>query len=626
MQKAGSKSEPTEEDDLEEKKKKDENWGLPGDPTWPLKDRQKVFERMNDAGTPLGLRDPVFDADAMVADSFVVAMSKVHALKDMMDSVIQASRKMHDEDWARFQEIPCLRMHNDEQVMHGTIFAAKEPSWKAVLQKPKKTKQTCVFLHMGTEPPTQYLTDFLTKLGWYGVSIGSVPPPPGNEDSLQFTKIDPGNWSDQAKVDALISPGGGLVPRPKEFGLAYVNVTFNPRSDADFIDPYDENFEEKLRLRNQRAEMAEKERQFGQRDEEGRPLFADSHMPEPPPSTATGHGKVGISRGERVRRRLRALRNSLRVALHRLQREGSLVVFWPGLPLHPVLFFLAASLRKVFQRVHVLSSPGSKTFDIYILAVGFKRDKAEDQTPGMGGRELKSFFGSAWRSETLDDVLLWTLPQAEEEEELSIGASGRGIVSSYADLWTTFSEKFRALAMDLGVVVLGDSNAQGSKMPKAVNFDAGKGKAKTKAKAKAKAATKEKKDEQEESTNNAENMNGKGSSDAAGNASIAPEQGGKQDQSTDVSPTKAEDTVQSASTEAKTPKDDLARASFKVTGQKASQETKDTKALSEEAPPKKNGETSKKDEATVTKAGDTNVTSEQQEPDNTAKKWRERSS
>eukprot|EP00930_Biecheleria_cincta_P034685 TRINITY_DN2393_c0_g1_i1.p1 TRINITY_DN2393_c0_g1~~TRINITY_DN2393_c0_g1_i1.p1 ORF type:complete len:801 (-),score=129.77 TRINITY_DN2393_c0_g1_i1:286-2688(-) len=593
MQKAESVRQLTEEEELEEKQKNDPHKGLPGDPTWSVEDRQKVLNRLRGSGTPLGLTDYAFDANAMVTDAYDVAMPKIFALHEMMDSITQAARKMRDVEWERFQEIPHRRVHEDDKQLHGSIFATKEPTWKTLLQKPKKTKQTCVFLHIGTEPPSRSLADFLTKLGWYGVCIGPLPPPPGNEDLVQFTEIDPSSWNHQGMVDGLTSSGGGLVPRPAQFGLALVNVTFNHASDAEFIDPYDENFHELVRLRNKRrAERAERREKLGL----GMSSFEDNiTMPAPSPITATGHGKVGISRGERVRRRLRALKNSLKVSLHRLQNDGSLVVFWPGLPLHPVLFFLAASLRKVFQRVHVMTSPGSKTFDIYILAVGFKREKAEDKTPGLGGLELKSFLDSSWRSESLDDVLLWTLPQYEEEEEMLVGASGRGIVASYADLWNTFSEKFRALAMELGVVIISADGVLPNPMP--VKEQAAP---KAKAKAKAKAAAEKKtgpkegassssKDEPEESKKAEKEQ---GTFDVQANAE-------KPAQSADRDPTKAGGTDRSASKEDPKPKNEQTKEipMSKAGGTDPSASKEDPKTKNEETkeiPMSKAGETDRK--------------------------------
>jgi len=353
-------------------------------------------------------------------------------------------------------------------MVHGTYFAQKEPTWKALLQKPKKTKTVCVYLHIGTDAPSGHLLDFLSKLGWLGVCIGPHPPPAGNEDTVQYTRIDPAAWEDQSQIDALTSPTGGLVAKPAHFGLTYVYVTFNAREDAWLIDPYDDDYEKK-----------KKERQQKQKQEEG--MTQEQKMSKadaiPPKTTlAEGYGKVGITRGERVRRRLRALRNSLNVAVHRMANDGSMIVFWPGLPVHPVLYFIVASLRKIFTRVHVLSPEGSKTFDIYILAIGFNRQKAEDSTPGLGGLELRSFFDNSFRTDTMDDVLLWTLMPPEEEDEVSVGADGRGMIASYGGLYKTWTEKCRALAMDLGVVILADG--QVAEKPQLLALPKKEGKAK----------------------------------------------------------------------------------------------------------------------------------------------------
>ena len=99
-----------------------------------------------------------------------------------------------------------------------------------------------------------------------------------------------------------------------------------------------------------------------QKGQKSKAAQQNAPMPPVPPATISGYGVVGLTRGERVRRRLRALKNSLAIALGRLSQDGSMVVLWPGLPLHPVLFFLAGSLRKIFLRVHVLSPEGKEYF------------------------------------------------------------------------------------------------------------------------------------------------------------------------------------------------------------------------------------------------------------------------
>ena len=48
------------------------------------------------------------------------------------------------------------------------------------------------FLHMGTAPMTPVLADFLTKLGWSGICVGPMKPPPGNEAMGELA------WPEQA--------------------------------------------------------------------------------------------------------------------------------------------------------------------------------------------------------------------------------------------------------------------------------------------------------------------------------------------------------------------------------------------------------------------------------------------
>ncbi|CAK9010861.1 Potassium voltage-gated channel subfamily B member 2 [Durusdinium trenchii] len=179
----------------------------------------------------------------------------------------------------------------------------------------------------------------------------------------------------------------------------------------------------------------------------------NSPLPAIPPATIAGYGVVGLTRGHRVRRRLQALKNSLAITLGRLAKDGTLVVLWPGLPLHPVLFFIAGSLRPLFQRVHVFSPEGSKTFEVYILAAGYKREKADSKVPGMGGLELRSFFEDTWRCDGLDDVLLWTLAPMAEDEETNVGITGKGLILGYTQLWKTWGTKLTSLALDLGMLL-----------------------------------------------------------------------------------------------------------------------------------------------------------------------------
>lgn len=417
---------------------------LPGDASWPMEDRLRVQQRLQDSGTGLGLRDFVFDSCALVQDLYTSLVSTSPALREMLEVIMTAARHLPDEGWKHFQEIPFQKVHLEEQNVLGTVFTKMEPLWKQLLAQAKKltNKGPLTFLIIGTSPPNGFLCDFLTKLGWSGVVVCGRPPPPGNEDMIQYARIDPCASKDQQLIDELTQPRGGLVPKPVYFNIAYVNVVFNQQEDMRAQAEADQDEDEE---NNAATEMPE-----GARAPQGSGDDSSIYLRDLPGS-AIGYGKVGVTRSERIRTRLRALANSIRVALNRLANDGALVCFWPGLPLHPVLMYLTYNLRKVFNRVHVVSPDGAKTFETYILAVGFRREKAEDPTPGLGGLELKSFFDSTYRREALDDVLMWTLMPNEELEEASIAASGRGVTRGYESLWDTYAEKFRHLCVEMGI-------------------------------------------------------------------------------------------------------------------------------------------------------------------------------
>lgn len=428
---------------------------------WSLEERQRVAERIEASGTPLGLPDAAFDAPSMVQDAYDAMIQKSPGVEVMMEAILQAARRMDAENWQRFQQIPLLHVHQDDSTVHSNLFAQNEPSWRPLLQRPKKRKQSCAFLHMGTAPMTPVLADFLTKLGWSGICVGPMKPPPGNEDLLQFVHLDPAEAKDQSQIDELLGETGGLVPSPPTFPLAFVNVLFNVNEDSSLLDPYDDDYEEKLKERQEQEAEAEAQakKTTGKKKKKDTVVQENAELPPVPPSTVAGYGVVGLTRHHRVRRRLRAIKNCLAITLGRLAKDGSLVMVWPGLPLHPVLFFIAGSLRKLFQRVHVFSPEGSKTFEVYILAAGYKRDKADSKVPGMGGLEIRSFFEDTWRCDGLDDVLMWTLAPLEEDEETNIGLTGKSSVMSYTQLWKTWGTKLTSLALDLGMLLGQDDGA-----------------------------------------------------------------------------------------------------------------------------------------------------------------------
>ncbi|CAE8593093.1 unnamed protein product, partial [Polarella glacialis] len=458
-------------------------------PGWTAEDRQKVRERFAEAKTGLGLPDMVFDAAMLVQDTFDLIRPTSPPLQQMMEPLLAAAQIMGENAWLQFQEMPFKRIHADDQAVHGNFFAKIEPTWKTTLQQAKKASSS--FLHIGTTAPTSYLCGFLTKQGWVGAVVCPQLLPEGSDACLEHVCLNPALSRDQKALDGLISASGGLIAKPFQFQLAFVNVTFNQAADTAYEDPFSdeegdaaqdsepkevkpeaadpnaydplselryENFDDAVPPVVQQAPskppiLPDKETTQKSKQELSQEAREAVDRLNGMPATARGYGRMGTTRGERVRGRLRALRNSLLVAIHRLATGGSLVMLWPGLPLHPVLFFIAAYLRKVFLRVHVVTPEGCKSFEIYILAVGFKRDVAQSSVPGSGGLELRSFLENSFRTEALDDVLLWTLSAAEELDEAEQGAGGNSIMVGYDKLWKDFGIKYRALALDLGVVI-----------------------------------------------------------------------------------------------------------------------------------------------------------------------------
>eukprot|EP00931_Biecheleriopsis_adriatica_P119295 TRINITY_DN94533_c0_g1_i1.p1 TRINITY_DN94533_c0_g1~~TRINITY_DN94533_c0_g1_i1.p1 ORF type:complete len:804 (+),score=189.49 TRINITY_DN94533_c0_g1_i1:51-2414(+) len=448
-----------EEDDEEEEVRID---GMPGG--WSEEDRKLVLDRVKGAHTGMGLPDLVFNAPVLVQECFDNLFKNMVSLQELVDSVLEAARMLGDNDWRVFLDVLHSRVHLEDQVVHGNLFATAEPSWRGFIQKPKKTRgANMVFLFVGTDPPSIKLADFLCKLGWYGVVVSKDAPAPGNEDAIDHVKLDVADKQDQRAIDGLVAPGGGMLPRPAHFHMAYVNVLYKRGEDEFYIDSDLEDVEEAAHSEDGRRKAAEKHStevmppkfvsSFGQ-DEP----FSPTEEPPLPNQVlglidSRGYGKVGVTRGGRVRRMLRALSNSLKVAIHRLADDGTLIICWPGLPVHPVLLWITSNIRRLFARVHVVSPDGAKTFETYILASNFKRVKAEDSTPGVGGLELRSFLHSKYRCDGLDDVINWTVSSYEEGEEAQIGMGGRGVIQGFDRLWSRYAEKYRNLCQDLGIVV-----------------------------------------------------------------------------------------------------------------------------------------------------------------------------
>ncbi|CAE8583239.1 unnamed protein product [Polarella glacialis] len=187
---------------------------------------------------------------------------------------------------------------------------------------------------------------------------------------------------------------------------------------------------------------------------------------------ASGFGKCGISRSSGTRARLRTIQGALASALRQLSPQGTLVISWSGLPIHPLLPFLTSSLRPGFLRVHVFASSGKHTCETYILAVDYNATgypharssqlRASRPTGLVASFELPNFLCSPVRYgfAGYDDVLAWTPSPGELRQECcpslrSAAGERRKATSSseeagFDELWAVYSDKLVDIARELG--------------------------------------------------------------------------------------------------------------------------------------------------------------------------------
>lgn len=451
----------------------------------------RTAQRLRETGTGVGLIDWVFNAPNLVKDCMDEIEPESEPLQHMLEALYSAAQVLDKENWQRFQEMITERVHVTDQEVYGSLFAKHEPSWRPTLFTPKtKTGVVCVWLHLGTEPPSAALVDLLGKLGWFGVCVGPTAIPPGNEDTIEHVFLDPGHDRDrEAYLGIMNADKDGKVPKPKEFPLIFLNTVFNvtdpePDSDEEIGEHWWDEVQKKDDEREEIGEDAEDatRKKVAQKKDH---LVLSANEQAIKSSSGSGYGVLGITKVPGVRRRLRSLNTTLSVALARLKDTGTLAIMWPGLPCHPVMFFLTAYLRNLFMRVHVIAPEGIKTFETYILCAGFMKDKSNDPTPGEGGSAIKSFFGCAYRRPALDDVLLWTLTAKAEWEEAFFGIGGRSKSKTYDELWEAMAVKYKALAVELDVDV-----TKASKRQRKEKKDGGAAKGKAKAGPKGKAAPK----------------------------------------------------------------------------------------------------------------------------------------
>jgi len=378
----------------------------------------------------------------------------------------------------------------DHEVNTG-LFVSAELQWKPLVTLPK-AMPNCMFLHIGTEATSTPLGDLLDKQDWFGISVCPEPPPQHLYEKILQVPLDPTRDEHDEEFKKLTTKKGGRVPKPKYFKLAYVKVLFkqyDPALDSD----NDDDHEGHLDHEGNNDESPQQQTSAGQASTPVARTSKGPHAEDAPPEltpAALGYGLLGVTRGTPVRRRLRALRNALAAALARLDQDGGLVFTWPGLPFHPVLLFITSYLRGLFTRLHLLTPEGIRSWEVYVLGIGFKRDQLESSGKG-GGAELTSFFDCSLRHAHLDDVLLWTLTSQSELKEAR-GERGSK-VKGYDDLWRTYAGKLNSLVNELGTEVTAQVGAKRRRpVRKRTAAERPKPKPKPKAKSQGKSPTKPK--------------------------------------------------------------------------------------------------------------------------------------
>mmetsp|Transcript_14869 Transcript_14869/g.33869 ORF Transcript_14869/g.33869 Transcript_14869/m.33869 type:complete len:779 (-) Transcript_14869:72-2408(-) len=378
-------------------------------------------------------------------------------LQYYMEAAWNACRNMNTLQWEQFCDHILTKVRKDDRECFTSFFAHVEPGWRQTLTTPKELGPgVCNFLYAGTiQMPTE-LCEVLTRLGWTGVCL--CPVGPSNEEYLQtmkFVQVDMFSPEGASTMKDLWSASGGSVPRPRTFQLVIMDLIFHTDEEEKSLQDKDESLADDDEMLGGRSKQSLRMEGMQDAARAGDMLSPGRHpmnfgANEDLPETASGYGKLGVTRTDRARIRLQVMHIMLTVCMQRLHPGGSMVLVWPGLPFHPTLLFIMAYLRPVFQRVHVVTPPGLKTFETFIVAHAFKRDvvEAQSSTDSPGYSFSNFLVHSPYRRNGLDDVLLWTLTDAALLEEFRVTNGNRSKSHGYDELFKTYGDKMYALAQE----------------------------------------------------------------------------------------------------------------------------------------------------------------------------------
>ncbi|CAE7221461.1 tubd1 [Symbiodinium pilosum] len=386
--------------------------------------RQKVRLALADAvdGNP----DWLLDASSLVDELYQALGQRSLGLQRLRTVIEEAAKKLNDDEWEQFRRMPFEAVHREDAKVFSRLVADAEPHWKRLMEdlgrgfsNIQRETITRDFLYIGLTEPSDEMVDFFQGRGW---NMHRAPP----------------------ELPKPLDKKAGDEDGPEGYQLVIVDLTFPCATQGDaerrWVEEKQESDDDAVEVLHEGSgsRTAQEKMDACHFSED----FVCDMLQEVPdawqvqahlsglPLKASGYGKIGISRSNGVRRRLRTIQGALAEALRNLQKGGVLVTSWCGLPTHPLLPFVTRQLRPGFRRVHVLAPPECQTFETYIVAAEYDCDghiSRPDPVPlrprqsqnlllNLGPAEMCKFNFPNWLrspvrswSTGYDDALAWTL-------------------------------------------------------------------------------------------------------------------------------------------------------------------------------------------------------------------------
>mmetsp|Transcript_25802 Transcript_25802/g.66530 ORF Transcript_25802/g.66530 Transcript_25802/m.66530 type:complete len:469 (+) Transcript_25802:452-1858(+) len=137
---------------------------------------------------------------------------------------------------------------------------------------------------------------------------------------------------------------------------------------------------------------------------------------------------MGITFDDTTRAHLRILRSVLLYSLQHLRQDGYFIMQWSGAPFHPLLLFVHRELAEAFATVRLVTNPKGTTFECYLVGACYR---------GTPPAQFLHFLRSPFRSDSLDDVMRWTMPMQDLMRYVL-----KQIVRQSKDVWGILAMKF----------------------------------------------------------------------------------------------------------------------------------------------------------------------------------------